>query len=81
MYKKICKNIFINGHKQLDMVKDQNCFLTKIKKLKLYIVEFNKDGAIKMKDYLVNCKIRGKKCCLIIIITYNKYIFYANNKI
>lgn len=46
VYKKVCKNVFINHHEQPDVVEDQNCFFTKIEELKLYIVEFNKNGAI-----------------------------------
>lgn len=62
-------------------MKDQNCFLTKIEKHKLYIIKFNKDSVMKTKYYLVNYKIEEKKRLLIIIITYNQYTFFANNGI
>lgn len=60
-------------------MEDQNCFLTKIKKLKLYIIKFNKDSIIKAKDYLVNCIIRCENYHLIIVITYDEYTFFAND--
>ena len=81
VYKKVCKDVFIDNHKQLDVVEDQNCFLIKIEKLKLYIVEFSKNSVIKAKDYLVNFVVKGKKYCLIIIIIHNKYTFFANSRV
>lgn len=54
------------------MVKDLNYFLTKIKKPKLYIVEFNKNSTIKAKNYLINYIVESEKCHFIIIITYDK---------
>lgn len=82
MYKKVRKYIFIDSHKWLNIIKDLYYFLTKIEKLKSYtIVEFNKYGAIKAKDYLVDYIVRVKKCHQIIIITYDKYTFFVNDKI
>lgn len=62
-------------------MKDRNCFLTKVKELKLYIIEFNKDGAIKIQDYLVDYIVGKEKYYPIIVIIYDKYIFFANNEI
>lgn len=59
------------------MIKDQNCFLIKIKKLNLYIIELNKNNTIKVKNYVVDCVINSKKCHLIIIITYNMSFFFC----
>lgn len=61
------------------MVKNENSFLIEIKELKLYIIEFNKNGITKAKKDLINCIIRSKKYYLIIIIIYDKYIFFAKN--
>lgn len=36
------KDIFINKYNQLDIIKDHKNFLKKIKKLKSYIIEFEK---------------------------------------
>lgn len=81
VYKKIRKDVFIDSHKWPDMVKDWNCFLTKIKELKLYIIEFNENSVMKAKDYLVNYTIEMEKRRAIIVITYNKYTFFANDGI
>ncbi len=81
MYKKVYKNVFIDGHKQLDIIENQNYFLTKIEKLKLYMVECNKNSAIKAKDYLANCVVRREKSRPIIVITHDECIFYANDGI
>lgn len=81
VYKEICKDGFINGHKQSNMIKNHNCFLTKIEKLKPYIVEFNKDGVMKAKNYLVDCIVRGNKHYSIIIITYDECTFSMNDGI
>lgn len=43
------------------------------------MIEFNENDIIIAKNYPINCIIKGKKYCLIIIIIHNKYIFFANN--
>ncbi len=78
VYKEICKNVFIDGYKRSNVVEDQNCFLTKMEKLKPYIIEFNEDGTIKAKDYLLNAAIGGKECYPIIEITHDECTFSAN---
>ena len=45
------------------------------------MVKFNEDSVIKAKNYLVNCTVREEKYCPIIVITYYKYIFFANDRI
>ena len=45
------------------------------------MVEFNDDGAMKAKDYPVNCAVGGEKRRPIIVITYDECIFSANNGI
>lgn len=64
--------MFVNSYKQPNVVEDYNWFLTKIEKLELYIVEFNKNNVIKAKNYLIDCAMEVEKFHLIIIITYNK---------
>lgn len=75
------KNVFIDNYEQPDVVEDQNYFLTKIEKLKLYMIEFNENGAKKAKNYPVNCAIKEEKRHLIIVITYDKCTFSANDGI
>lgn len=80
-YKDVHKDVFINRHKQPDVIEDCKVFLEKLEELKPYMVEFNKNDIMKTKVYLSNCIIRGNNRQPIIIITHNEYIFSANNRI
>lgn len=71
----------MDGHEQSDVVEDCANFLKKKEELKPYIVEFLKNNAIKLKVYLSNYVIRGENCQPIIVITYDKCKFSANDKI
>lgn len=77
----MCKDVFIDGYEQPDVLEDQNCFLTKMEKLKPYMVEFNKDGAMKAKDFPVDCIVGREERRSIIVITLDEYIFSTNNGI
>lgn len=79
VYKNISKNVFIDKHKQLDVVKDHINFLKKMEELKPYIVEFYNNGIIKPKVYPYDYVVGNKICKSIIIITHDEYIFFANN--
>lgn len=63
------------------MVEDCKRFLNKIKKLKPYLVKFNKDNTMKSKIYRLDYIVEDEDCRSIMIITYNKYIFLANDSI
>lgn len=63
------------------MVEDWSLFLTQIEELKLNIIEFDKDSIIKAKKYSLNSIMKNEKYQTIIKIIYNKYIFFANNKV
>ena len=80
-YQNICKDIFIDGYKQSNVIEDCKNFLKKMEKFKPYIVKFEENGAIKEKIYPFHCIVHGHNCCLIIIITYDECIFSANNDI
>ena len=58
-YKNRHKDIFIDRHEQINIIKDYKNFLRKIKVLNPYIVKFNKFCIIKPKIYLLDC-IVGK---------------------
>lgn len=75
----MCKDVFVDGYKQPNMVKDWNHFLIKREELKPYIVKFNKDGTIKAKNYSFDCAVRGEKRHPIIVITHDKCTFCAND--
>lgn len=80
-YKNVKKDIFINEHKQPDVVQDYQTFLKVIKELKSYLVEFNQDRIMKAKEYLSNYAIEGANHQLVIRIIYDKDIFSVNNDI
>ena len=81
VYKEVRKNVFIDGHERPDVVEDRNRFLTKMEELKPYMVEFNKDGAMKAKDYPVDCAVGGEERRPIIVITHDECTFSANDGI
>lgn len=60
IYKNIYKDIFLDKYKQSDMVEDYINFLKKIKKLKLYMIKFNKNDIIKLKIYFFNYIVKKK---------------------
>lgn len=56
-------------------------FLEKIKELKPYIIKFEDNDAIKPKVYLAHWIIEENNWQSIIIITYDKCTFFANDRI
>lgn len=52
-----------------------------IKDLEPYLVKFEENGLMKTKTYLDNYAIGNNIYWLVIVITYDKYIFFANNRI
>lgn len=75
------KNIFIDGYKQTNVIENCKNFFKRLKKLKLYLIEFKEDDIIKPKIYFSNCAIDRNEQQSIIIIIYNEYIFFTNNRI
>lgn len=53
--------MFIDRHKQSDIIKDYKNFSKKFEKLKLYMIEFEKDDVIKEKIYLFDYIVKGEK--------------------
>lgn len=78
-YKEVRKDVFIEDHKQPNVIEDQNYFLTKIEELKLYMVEFNENSAMKARDYPIDCIVRGEERRPIIVIIHDKCTFFAND--
>ena len=52
-----------------------------MEEFKLYIVEFEENCAIKPKIYSSDCIVGGNNWQPIMVITYDEYIFSANNEI
>lgn len=67
--------MFKYQYEQFDIVEDCSNFFKKIKKLKLYIIKFNKNTIIKPMIYLLNFKVYDKNQQLFIIINFDKFIF------
>lgn len=80
-YKNIKIEVYINEYKQPNLFEDCEKFLNTIKSLKLYLIEFQKYESIKTEFFCDNCIIKKDIYDLIIIIIYNKYTFFASNKI
>ena len=80
-YKNIKKDVFVDGHEQLDVIEDCKKFLNTIKDLEPYLVEFEEDGSIKTKKYLDNCVMGGNKHRSVNVITHDKCTFSANDRI
>lgn len=59
-YKNVHKDMFIDGHKRSDVVEDRNKFLTRMKDLKPYMVEFEENDAMKYKISLSDCVMKGE---------------------
>lgn len=75
------KDEFIDGHEQLDVVKDCKNFLRKMEELKPYMVKFEENITMKNKIHLSDCAVYGNDCRPIIVITYNECTFSANDGI
>lgn len=75
------KNIFVDRHKQANVVEYHENFTKKKRELKLYMVEFDEFGIIKPEVYLLDDVIGEDNSRLAIRITYNECIFLANNEV
>lgn len=53
--KDIRKDIFIDKYKEANIIKDHKNFLKRLEKLKLYILEFDKNSTMKSKIHPINC--------------------------
>lgn len=73
--------MFINRYKILNIIEDYKRFLKKIKDLRPYLFKLNENDILKNKTYLFNNIISIKNYGLIIIISYDGYIFSINNSI
>lgn len=80
-YKNEKKDVFVDRHERIDMVKDCKKFLSTMKDLEPYLIKFKENGLIKTKKYLDDCAVEEDKHCPIIVITHNEYIFSANDRI
>lgn len=75
-YKDVNKDVVVDVHEQLDVVRIWKRFLNKIEELKPYLVKFNKDGIMKNKMYPSNYRVKDENCWPVFIIIHNDYIFF-----
>ena len=73
------KGVFFDRHKRKNIVKYKEIFLSEIKSLLPYFMEFSKDGLILPKDYPNDCAVNASNQRSIIMITYDESTFFVNN--
>ena len=77
--KKCSKRDFFDGHKCKYVLEYWEIILKEMKTLLLYFIKFKEDNTILPKDYPNNCIVRAFNWQPIIMITYDKSTFSANN--
>ena len=80
-YNDVRKDVFINTHERSDVMEDRKNLLGRMEELKLYMVEFEKNGVMKEKIYLPDCAVHSPNRHPIIVLTHDGYTFSANNGI
>lgn len=80
-FKDVKKDVFVDGHKQPNVVEDRANFLKLMKDMEPYLVEFNADSTMKDKAYLPGCAVNNDNCRPVITITYDECTFSANDGI
>ena len=78
-WNEVQKEVFFDGHEQKDVVEYRETFLDEMKLLLPYFVEFSDDGSILPKTYSEDCALGGPSWRPIIMITYDKNTFSAND--
>ena len=78
-YTDIKKRVFFYGHERPDVVKYRAQFLKKLEALGLYLVKFRNDGSMEEKAYSSDCAVNGPNKRPVILITYDKSTFLAND--
>ena len=78
-YKDIKKDVFIDGYKRPNVVEDCQKIFKIMKDLELYLIEFEEDGSMKIKNYPDNCIVGGNIRWLVIIITHDECTVSTND--
>ena len=78
-WEKVQKGVFLNRHERKNVLKYRKTFLSEIKSLLPYFVEFFDNGSILSKAYFDNCAIERSDQRPIIMITHNESKFFTNN--
>ena len=80
-YKDVRKDVFVDEYEQSDIVKDCKNFFKKMEELKSYMIIFEENGTMNPKIYPPDCAVGRDNYYPIIVITHDKCIFSANNRI
>lgn len=51
------KDIFVDGREWSNVIEDCKRFLNKMEDQKPYLIEFNEDGTMKDKTYVLDCTV------------------------
>ena len=78
-WKEVQKDVFFDGHEREDMVEYRETFLSEIKSLLPYFLEFSSDGYMLPKVYRDDFAVGGSNQRPIIMITHDKSTFSAND--
>lgn len=78
-WREIQKGVFFDRHEREDVVEYRETFLSEIKSLLPYFLEFSNDGSILPKVYPADCVVGGSNQRPIIMITNDKGTFSAND--
>ena len=79
-WKEVQKGVFFDGHEQKDMVEYKERFLSEMKSLLPYFVEFSEDGSMLPKIYPEDCIVSGLDRRPVTMITCNESTFSANDR-
>ncbi len=71
--------MFFDGYEREDVVEYRETFLSEMKSLLPYFVEFSDDGSILPKVYPNDCEVGGSDQRPILMITHDESTFSAND--
>lgn len=78
-WREVKKGVFVDGHERPDVIQYRQEFVSTIRQLLPYFVEFNADGTMKEKSYPPDCSVGGQGQKPIIAITHDESVFSAND--
>ncbi len=78
-WKEVQKSVFFYGHERENVMEYRETFLSDMKSLLPYFVEFSDDGSILPKVYPDNCAVDGSDQRPTFMITHDESTFSAND--
>jgi len=71
------KGVYVDGHERVDVVEERVRFLEQLEGLRPYLVEFDKEGDIKAKQYPQGCQVGGLHPP-VILVTHDESTLNSN---